>query len=305
MQSRAVLEPALCRCRRHDIESIRGARSSFTARVIGRSRGSLLRGTCGPGLPVSIGSRTPGAFGRYAADGIRSSNKSFLRCRAVVHAGRRCHRIRQPALGVSGRDSQLDPMGERQHCCSTATPRRAVRASARDALLQIDNPRAGRALAAFLLATRQIGGASTSLRGKLVVGSSSERNRRIRGRSRLGEGDPAVGAWRMSSRAKGATRGIGSTSSVLVETMCANCCIRTHRVRGDAAFAYVNAFKAPVNVGFFRGAELATSGLGGGTGKYIASKAQARWRIEHGLITLIDCIHLYEENLYIPIPFLG
>ena len=37
---------------------------------------------------------------------------------------------------------------------------------------------------------------------------------------------------------------------------------------GDAAFAYVNAFKAHVNVGFFRGAELADpNGLLEGTGK--------------------------------------
>jgi len=38
----------------------------------------------------------------------------------------------------------------------------------------------------------------------------------------------------------------------------------------DAAFAYVNAFTAHVNVGFFRGAELADpSGLLEGTGKYM------------------------------------
>ena len=38
--------------------------------------------------------------------------------------------------------------------------------------------------------------------------------------------------------------------------------------RGDAAFGYVNAFKAHVNVGFFRGAELPDSkGLLEGTGK--------------------------------------
>ena len=38
----------------------------------------------------------------------------------------------------------------------------------------------------------------------------------------------------------------------------------------DAAFAYVNAFKAHVNVGFFRGAELADPvGLLEGTGKYM------------------------------------
>ena len=37
---------------------------------------------------------------------------------------------------------------------------------------------------------------------------------------------------------------------------------------GDAAFAYVNAFKAHVNVGFFRGAEIADpQGLLEGTGK--------------------------------------
>lgn len=39
---------------------------------------------------------------------------------------------------------------------------------------------------------------------------------------------------------------------------------------GDAAFAYVNAFKAHVNVGFFRGAELADPEcLLEGTGKFM------------------------------------
>src|SRR5436305_13787465 len=39
---------------------------------------------------------------------------------------------------------------------------------------------------------------------------------------------------------------------------------------GDAAFAYVNAFKAHVNVGFFRGAEIADpEGLLLGTGKFM------------------------------------
>jgi hypothetical protein len=38
----------------------------------------------------------------------------------------------------------------------------------------------------------------------------------------------------------------------------------------DAAFAYANAFKAHVNVGFFLGAELAdTNGLLEGTGKFM------------------------------------
>jgi hypothetical protein len=39
---------------------------------------------------------------------------------------------------------------------------------------------------------------------------------------------------------------------------------------GDAAFAYVNAFTAHVNVGFFRGAELADpDGLLEGTGRFM------------------------------------
>ena len=39
---------------------------------------------------------------------------------------------------------------------------------------------------------------------------------------------------------------------------------------GDAAFAYVNAFKAHVNVGFFRGAEIADpANLLEGTGKFM------------------------------------
>ena len=38
----------------------------------------------------------------------------------------------------------------------------------------------------------------------------------------------------------------------------------------DAAFAYVNAFRAHVNVGFFRGAEIADpDGLLEGTGKFM------------------------------------
>ncbi len=39
---------------------------------------------------------------------------------------------------------------------------------------------------------------------------------------------------------------------------------------GDGAFGYVNAFKAHVNVGFFRGAEIADpEGLLEGTGKFM------------------------------------
>ena len=39
---------------------------------------------------------------------------------------------------------------------------------------------------------------------------------------------------------------------------------------GDAAYGYVNAFKAHVNVGFFRGAEISDpNGLLEGTGKFM------------------------------------
>ena len=50
----------------------------------------------------------------------------------------------------------------------------------------------------------------------------------------------------------------------LLHDGCPTACI------GDAAFAYVNAFKAHVNVGFFRGAELSDpKGLLEGTGKFM------------------------------------
>ena len=60
---------------------------------------------------------------------------------------------------------------------------------------------------------------------------------------------------------------------------------------GDAAFAYVNAFKAHVNVGFFRGAEIADpAGLLEGTGKFMR---HVKLRPEHdvdtkALTTLIE-----------------
>jgi hypothetical protein len=59
----------------------------------------------------------------------------------------------------------------------------------------------------------------------------------------------------------------------------------------DAAFAYVNAFKAHVNVGFFRGAEIADpGGLMEGTGKFMR---HVKLRPEHDvdaktLIKLIE-----------------
>ena len=59
-------------------------------------------------------------------------------------------------------------------------------------------------------------------------------------------------------------RGCGDDVRELLHDGCPTACV------GDAAFAYVNAFKAHVNVGFFRGAELADpEGLLEGTGKYM------------------------------------
>jgi len=49
----------------------------------------------------------------------------------------------------------------------------------------------------------------------------------------------------------------------------------------DAAFGYVNAFKAHVNVGFFRGAEIADpGGLLEGTGKFMRHvKLRPEWDV--------------------------
>ena len=59
----------------------------------------------------------------------------------------------------------------------------------------------------------------------------------------------------------------------------------------DAAFAYVNAFKAHVNVGFFRGAELADpDGLLEGTGKFMRHvKLRPEQRVDaRALVNLIE-----------------
>jgi hypothetical protein len=60
---------------------------------------------------------------------------------------------------------------------------------------------------------------------------------------------------------------------------------------GDAAFAYVDAFRAHVDVGFFRGAELADPhGLLEGTGKFMRHvKLRPEREIDAGaLMTLIE-----------------
>jgi hypothetical protein len=87
------------------------------------------------------------------------------------------------------------------------------------------------------------------------------------------ERDPGVGAW--MSRHSGelgaiarhwfdVIRGCGDDVRELLHDGHPTACV------ADAAFAYVNAFKAHVNVGFFHGAELADpAGLLEGTGKYM------------------------------------
>jgi hypothetical protein len=85
--------------------------------------------------------------------------------------------------------------------------------------------------------------------------------------------DPAIDAWMKDHSGElGAIaqqwfdvmRERGSDVREVMHDGCAVACV------ADAAFAYVNVFKAHVNVGFFRGAELADpAGLLEGSGKYM------------------------------------
>ncbi|MFZ1219173.1 MAG: DUF1801 domain-containing protein [Chthoniobacterales bacterium] len=87
------------------------------------------------------------------------------------------------------------------------------------------------------------------------------------------ERDPAIEAWmRHHSGELGAIarrwfevmRGCGDDVRELLHDGHPTACV------GDAAFGYVNAFTAHVNVGFFRGAEIADpEGLLEGTGKFM------------------------------------
>jgi hypothetical protein len=87
------------------------------------------------------------------------------------------------------------------------------------------------------------------------------------------ERDSAIERWmREHSGALGAiarrwfevVRGCGNDVRELLHDGHPTACV------GDAAFAYVDAFRAHVNVGFFRGAELADpQGLLEGTGKFM------------------------------------
>lgn len=85
--------------------------------------------------------------------------------------------------------------------------------------------------------------------------------------------DQAIEAWMHEhSGVLGATaqrwfevmRGCGDDVQELLHDGHPTACV------GDAAFGYVNAFKGHVNVGFFRGAEIADpEGLLEGTGKFM------------------------------------
>lgn len=85
--------------------------------------------------------------------------------------------------------------------------------------------------------------------------------------------DPAIDAWiRRHSGELGAIaqrwfevmRGCGDDVRELLHDGHPTACV------GDAAFGYVNAFRAHVNVGFFRGAEIADPrGLLEGSGKFM------------------------------------
>lgn len=85
--------------------------------------------------------------------------------------------------------------------------------------------------------------------------------------------DPAIEAWmREHSGALGTIaqrwfevmRGCGDDVRELLHDGHPTACV------DDAAFGYVNAFRAHVNVGFFRGAEIADpQGLLEGTGKFM------------------------------------
>jgi hypothetical protein len=87
------------------------------------------------------------------------------------------------------------------------------------------------------------------------------------------ERDPAVERWMDEHRGElgeiarrwfKVMRGCGDDVRELLHDGAPTACV------GDAAFAYVNAFRAHVNVGFFRGAEIADpAGLLEGTGRFM------------------------------------
>lgn len=106
--------------------------------------------------------------------------------------------------------------------------------------------------------------------------------------------DPAVEAWMKAHAGElGAIarrwfevmRGRGDDVRELLHDGHPTACV------GEAAFGYVNAFRAHVNVGFFRGAELADpKGLLEGAGKYMRHvKLRPGSEVDAGALTeLID-----------------
>ena len=110
--------------------------------------------------------------------------------------------------------------------------------------------------------------------------------------------DPAIAAWmaahpgdlgRIAQRWFDVMRACGDDVRELLHDGHPTACV------GDAAFAYVNAFKAHVNVGFFRGAEIADPhGVLEGTGKFMRHvKLTPHRNVDAGaLIKLIDTAYM-------------
>jgi len=105
--------------------------------------------------------------------------------------------------------------------------------------------------------------------------------------------DPAIEAWFQLQRGE-----LGDIARQWFEVM-RSCGVEVREVMhdgmptaclGDAAFAYVNAFTAHVNVGFFQGSALADpSGILQGNGKFmrhvkLAPRLPANTAALHGLI---------------------
>jgi hypothetical protein len=121
--------------------------------------------------------------------------------------------------------------------------------------------------------------------------------------------DPAVEAWmKQHAGDLGAIaqywfeviRNCGDDVLELLHDGCPTACI------ADAAFAYVNAFNAHVNVGFFRGAELSDpNGLLEGTGKFMRHvKLRPDREVDAtALLTLINAAYTdMKARLEPPIP---
>lgn len=109
--------------------------------------------------------------------------------------------------------------------------------------------------------------------------------------------DPAIEAWMNQHRGElgeiarywfEVIRDCGNDVRELLHDGHPTACI------ADAAFAYVNAFKAHVNVGFFRGAELSDpNGLLEGTGKFMRHvKLRPEGKVDAtALLKLIDAAY--------------